>query len=109
MRFLAEQSYADLVATTDMQRIKAGPLIKLITDQMQAKINGTLEPVDRKLFLYCAHDWTITNLLIALKVWKRQMPNFAALILVELHQKSDNDDYHVEVSFSLCFLTSFYV
>lgn len=97
MRFLAEQSYVDLVATPDMQRIKAGPLIKLITDQMKAKVNGTLEPAERKLFLYSAHDWTITNLLIALKVWKRQMPNFAAMILMELHQKSDNEDYHVEV------------
>ncbi|XP_065361200.1 venom acid phosphatase Acph-1-like [Calliphora vicina] len=97
MRFMAEQSYADLGATTEMQRLKAGPFLQSLMQQMLDKINGTLKPLERKMFLYSAHDWTITNVLIGLKVWKRQMPNFAALILFELHQDMDTQEYYMEL------------
>lgn len=95
---MAEQSYVDLVATTEMKRIKAGPYLQLITKQMQQKVDDTLEPKERKLFLYSAHDWTITNVLIGLNVWERKMPNFAALILFELHQNQESGEYYVEVN-----------
>lgn len=97
MRFMAEQSYADLVDTKEMLRIKAGPFLELLIEQMLAKVDGTLKPQERKLFLYSAHDWTITNILISLNVWKRQMPEFAALILFELHQNLETKEYYMEV------------
>lgn len=98
MQFMAEQSYIYNAYTTEMQRLKAGPFLQKIFQQMQAKVRGSLKPEERKMFLYCGHDWTITNILSALKVWKRQMPRFSALIAFELHQHPETMEYYVEVA-----------
>lgn len=98
---MAEQSYMDLVANIDMQRLKAGPFLDMLAKQMLKKANATLEPSNRKIFLYSAHDWTITNILISLQIWKRQMPDFAALILFEMHQHIESKQYFLEVGIVL--------
>ncbi|XP_073844028.1 prostatic acid phosphatase-like [Musca autumnalis] len=99
LQFMAEQSYIYNVYTTEMQRIKGGPFLHKIFQQMLAKANGTLQPEERKMFLYCAHDWTITNVLMSLKVWKRQMPRFSALIAFEMRQNQETNEYYVEIYF----------
>ncbi|XP_061391753.1 lysosomal acid phosphatase-like [Musca vetustissima] len=99
MQFLAEKSYIYNAYTTEMQRLKGGPFLQKIFEQMLAKANDTLQPEERKMFVYCAHDWTITNVLLALKVWKRQMPRFSALISFELHQNLETEEYFVEIYF----------
>uniref|UniRef100_A0A1I8M673 Histidine phosphatase superfamily (Branch 2) n=1 Tax=Musca domestica TaxID=7370 RepID=A0A1I8M673_MUSDO len=99
MQFMAKQSYIYNGYTTEMQRLKGGPFLQKIFGQMLAKENGTLLPEERTMFVYCAHDWTITNVLLALKVWQRQMPRFSALIAFELHQNSETNEYYVEIYF----------
>ncbi|XP_059227038.1 venom acid phosphatase Acph-1 isoform X1 [Stomoxys calcitrans] len=99
LQYLAEQNYIYNAYTMEMQRIKSGPFLQQIIRQMEAYVEGTLIPEERKIFIYCGHDWTITNVLLALKVWKRQMPRFSALITFELHQREDTKNYFVELYF----------
>lgn len=107
---MAEQSYIYNAYTTEMQRIKGGPLLQLMLEHMLGKAEGSLRPLQRKMYMYCAHDWSITNFLMALKVWKRQLPRFSALVLIELHRQASGKDYYVKVSdLKAKFLLSSYV
>jgi hypothetical protein len=63
----------------------SGPLLKKIINDTKAKTQGTLNPADRKMFVYAGHDSTISNLLSALKVWDPQIPDYGIMILIELH------------------------
>ncbi|KAH8314807.1 hypothetical protein KR067_005978 [Drosophila pandora] len=82
-----------------MQKIKGGPFLKKMFDEMQAKRNGTLKPSSRKLFIYTGHDSTVVNILSALKVWERQLPRYSSMILFELHKNKTTGDYWVEIYF----------
>ncbi|KAH8360552.1 hypothetical protein KR200_008791 [Drosophila serrata] len=96
---LAGKSYVYDAYTPELRRMKGGFFVELLLKQIQAKISGKLEPKNRKMFLSCGHDWTITNVLSALDVWSAQMPRFSALIAFELHQKSENGEYSLEIYF----------
>lgn len=103
MQFLAEQSYLYNVWTREMQKIKAGPFLQKMLNEWQAKVNSTLKPNKRKLFIYTGHDSTIVNIMHALKIWQRQMPRYSAIIMFELHRNKDTGQYYVEVCASFRF------
>ncbi|KAH8373386.1 hypothetical protein KR009_005029 [Drosophila setifemur] len=96
---LAALSYVYDAYTTEMRKLKGGYFVELLLKQMQSKISEELQPKDRRMFLSCGHDWTITNVLSALDVWETQMPRFSALIAFELHQNSETGQYFVEIYF----------
>ncbi|XP_017042311.1 venom acid phosphatase Acph-1 [Drosophila ficusphila] len=96
---LAAKSYVYDAYTTEMRKMKGGFFVELLLRQMQDKISGKLQPKDRRMFLSCGHDWTITNVLSALDVWEAQMPRFSALIAFELHQNPETGEYFLEVFF----------
>ena len=95
---MASQSYVYNAYTSEMRKIKGGPFLKTLFSQMQDFVRGSLNPKGRKMFLYCAHDWSIVNVLSALNVWERQMPRFSALTTIELHQFAATNKYYVEVN-----------
>ncbi|KAL7734385.1 hypothetical protein ACLKA6_010718 [Drosophila palustris] len=99
MQFLTEQSYVYNVYTPEMQKIKAGPFLKKMFDEMQQKRNETLKPDRRKLFIYTGHDSTVVNVLSALKIWERQLPRYSVMALFELHKNKETGDYWVEIYF----------
>ncbi|XP_017957903.1 venom acid phosphatase Acph-1 [Drosophila navojoa] len=99
MQFLTEQSYVYNVYTPEMQKIKAGPFLKKMFDEMQQKRNGTLKPEKRKLFIYTGHDSTVVNVLSGLKIWERQLPRYSVMALFELHKNKETGDYWVEIYF----------
>ncbi|XP_063241774.1 prostatic acid phosphatase-like [Bacillus rossius redtenbacheri] len=82
--------------TTELQRLSAGPMLKEIIENMQRKINGTLNP-DRSLYVYSAHDSTIVNTLQALKVFNGILVPYASTVLTEL--RALNNSYYVTVSY----------
>ncbi|XP_039484977.1 venom acid phosphatase Acph-1 [Drosophila santomea] len=96
---LAEKSYVYDAYTTEMRKMKGGFFVELLLKQMHDRISGELQPANRKMFLSCGHDWTITNVLSALNVWQAQMPRFSALIAFELHQNSQTGEYFLEIFF----------
>ncbi|XP_060658852.1 lysosomal acid phosphatase [Drosophila nasuta] len=99
MRPLATKSYTYDAYTDEMKKLKGGYFLADLYKQLQAKIAGELKPADRKFFIYCAHDWTVANVLSALDVWGTQMPRFSALIAFELHKRKDTGEYFVEIYF----------
>lgn len=99
MRPLAIKAYTYDAYTPELCKIKGGYYLEDLYKHIQAKIDGELEPAGRKLFISCAHDWTISNVLSALNVWGDRMPRFSALIAIELHRRTDSGDYFVEIYF----------
>ncbi|KAH8367705.1 hypothetical protein KR084_001731 [Drosophila pseudotakahashii] len=97
MQFLAEQSYVYNAYTPEMQKIKGGPFLKRMYKEMVAKSTGILKPRDRGMFIYTGHDWTVGNILMALGVWKRQMPRFAVMAIFETHRDKETGEYYVEI------------
>ncbi|XP_017780710.1 PREDICTED: prostatic acid phosphatase-like [Nicrophorus vespilloides] len=62
------------------------------------KINNTLIPRDRKMFMYSAHDINIVAYLGAVGVYEDILYiNYSATILIEIHKINNN--YFVKVLF----------
>uniref|UniRef100_A0A1I8P2T5 Acid phosphatase n=2 Tax=Stomoxys calcitrans TaxID=35570 RepID=A0A1I8P2T5_STOCA len=97
MRFMAEMSYIYNAYTSEMQKIKGGPFLKKMFDEMEKKRNNALSPSDRKMFIYTGHDWTVGSILSALKVWERQMPLFSVMTIIEFHKSKGTNEYYVEI------------
>ncbi|EDW76777.1 uncharacterized protein Dwil_GK19447 [Drosophila willistoni] len=97
MQFLAEQSYVYNAYTKEMQKIKGGPFLKKMYAEMTAKAEATLEPRDRRMFIYTGHDWTVGNILSALGIWQRQMPRFGVMAIFETHKNLKTGQHYVEI------------
>ncbi|XP_037938962.1 venom acid phosphatase Acph-1-like isoform X2 [Teleopsis dalmanni] len=99
LQFLAEQSYIYNVYTPEMQKIKAGPFLKKMLDEMKNKRDNKLKPDKRKLFIYTGHDTTVVNILSGLKIWERQLPRYSVMAIFELHKDKETGEYYVEIYF----------
>jgi prostatic aicd phosphatase len=80
-----------------LKRLKGGVLLKKLVSDWRSKVDGTIEPAQRKAFLYAGHDSTIVNILSALKVWDPQMPDYGITVLLELSRDKITNEYGVEV------------
>lgn len=82
--------------TAYMKRIRGGPLVSEIFEQMQQKQNGDLS---RNFAIYSAHDSTVFNLMRALNVDDQiaALPGYGATLAFELHCHPDEECY-VQVS-----------
>ncbi|GBN86842.1 Lysosomal acid phosphatase, partial [Araneus ventricosus] len=83
------ETSADLIArcfygSQELLRLRAGPLLQAITDNMKGKINGTLP--DLKLQVYSSHDNVLGAMLLALTSTYLPRPPYCATIVFELHQ-----------------------
>lgn len=89
-----------------LKRLAGGPFIKKAVVKMQAKASGHLKPEKRKMFAYIAHDSTIINVLVAMGVWDDEIPDFSAMIIIELHEINGN--WNVQVSYSIITINFIY-
>ncbi|ALC44753.1 CG9451, partial [Drosophila busckii] len=96
---LAALSYIYDAYTPELRRLKGGYYVADMLAHIKLKIAGELQPAGRKIFMACAHDWTISNVLNALNVWQVKMPRLSSLIAIELHRRSDNAEHFVEIYF----------
>lgn len=69
MEYIAKYHLKSYCATPKLARLKSGFLIKEIIERFTQKINSNLKP-DRSLWLYSAHDVTISNLLNSLNLFE---------------------------------------
>ncbi|XP_044765865.1 prostatic acid phosphatase [Coccinella septempunctata] len=82
MKHLAVLSLASFTETDFMKKMKGGPFLKKILEDMEiASTNANFT----KLFLYSGHDITLVNILRTLGFTDILKPNFAAYFIVELH------------------------
>ncbi|XP_039284651.1 venom acid phosphatase Acph-1-like [Nilaparvata lugens] len=91
---LAAKAFSLFAYTPELRRIKGGPLLRTILEHLTDKSNNSGK---NQLYLYAAHDNTIANLLNALRVWKEHIPDYNAMILIELHQLNRNNLHAVKI------------
>lgn len=80
----------------NFRRLKGGPLLKKIVNDMMEKKEQTLQPELRKMFMYIGHDSTIVTLLDTMHIWYTQMPYYNIMIMIELHK--DKNEWNVQVN-----------
>ncbi|XP_071564813.1 prostatic acid phosphatase isoform X1 [Temnothorax nylanderi] len=78
----------------EFRRLKGGPMLKKITDEMLARKEGT-QPKRRKMFMYIGHDSTIVTLLDTMRIWFNQIPYYNIMTMIELHE--DEGEWNVQV------------
>lgn len=77
MEYITKYSYAMYTNTKQLARLKGGFLLKDILERFSQKIKSTLKPLERKLWLYTAHDYTLANILNGLGVFEVMILRFA--------------------------------
>lgn len=87
-------------STPLLKRLNGGRLLGKVIDHMVAKANNSLQPTNRKLFLYSCHENNVLNILAALDLFKTHFPKYSSSVLIELHYVKDVDDYGVKVFYS---------
>lgn len=80
----------------ESRRLKGGPMLKKIINDMMAKKEDVLQHRKRKMFMYVGHDSTIVTLLDTMHIWYNQMPYCNIMTMIELHE--DDDGWNVQVS-----------
>lgn len=95
--FLSAFSFKMLSYTQEMIRLKGGPLLKEMIENMK---NKTLPLADqrRKFYMYSAHDTTVATLLNTLDVFELHSPPYTAMVIMELYLNTTSDEYFVQVS-----------
>ncbi|TGZ53639.1 Uncharacterized protein DBV15_10423 [Temnothorax longispinosus] len=78
----------------EFRRLKGGPMLKKITDEMLARKEGTQRPKRRKMFMYIGHDSTIVTLLDTMRIWFNQIPHYNIMTMIELHE--DEGEWNVQ-------------
>ncbi|KAJ8388513.1 hypothetical protein AAFF_G00132270 [Aldrovandia affinis] len=76
-----------------------GPLLHILLGNMEDKVQRAPSLQDRKLFLYSVHDTTLMPCLMALGIFDRKWPPYAAEITMELHQHRVTKEAFVKVSY----------
>lgn len=87
MKYLASLSLAIFTDTTLMKRLRAGPLLKEILENMQN--HESKESDKKKLFLYSGHDITLVSLMSAFGFDDLLKPGFGAAFNIELHKDKE--------------------
>uniref|UniRef100_A0A8D8VR30 acid phosphatase n=2 Tax=Cacopsylla melanoneura TaxID=428564 RepID=A0A8D8VR30_9HEMI len=71
--------------TEFMKVIKAGPLLHLMSVNLNNKTSHHLHP-DNKIILYSAHDTTVVHVLNSLGATRLWDPQYGACVMIELHK-----------------------
>eukprot|EP00092_Neocalanus_flemingeri_P076897 GFUD01095429.1.p1 GENE.GFUD01095429.1~~GFUD01095429.1.p1 ORF type:complete len:410 (+),score=111.59 GFUD01095429.1:112-1341(+) len=79
----------------EMKRLQGGPFITELVDHYDAVVDNTMDPVNRKVFMYSAHDTTVSYVLNTLGVFDGLAPPYASLVMFELY---DLEGWHVKIS-----------
>lgn len=96
---MAKRSLALFTETQFMKRIKGGMFITEVIENMTKKRTNLLNP-NRSLFVYSAHDVTLSNVMRALGVTAEtsEKPDYAAALVFELHHSVIyENDFEVKV------------
>lgn len=80
-----------------------GHLLKKIVEDSEKKINGSLDPSTRKMFIYSGHAFNVDILLVILDRWNHTVPQLGSYLVFELHKI--NETYGFKVSHNIiCYM-----
>ncbi|XP_015923707.2 lysosomal acid phosphatase [Parasteatoda tepidariorum] len=77
--------------STEIQRLRAGPLLGIINNMFEEKMNGTLPEL--KFRTYSAHDDNIAVVLAALDLLTNRMIPYCSTLIFELYTGPQDDPY----------------
>uniref|UniRef100_A0A672GRU2 Acid phosphatase 6, lysophosphatidic n=1 Tax=Salarias fasciatus TaxID=181472 RepID=A0A672GRU2_SALFA len=80
-------------------QLSVGPLLHILLNNIEEKVQGTSAEPNRKLFLYSVHDTTLIPSLMALGIFDMRWPPYAADLTLELHQHQQTSESFVKVSY----------
>ncbi|XP_055305422.1 prostatic acid phosphatase-like isoform X2 [Sitodiplosis mosellana] len=90
--YLMHYYFQMFTPNNEMKKIKSGFLLKEILDRFTNKTQSTLS-LNRSLYLYFAHDITISNMLNSLGLFKLHQPPYSSCVFFELYQADDHAHY----------------
>lgn len=98
MKELSDFSFELKAYTPDMQRLKGGPWIKEVVDNLRNYTKTTLGGNNlaawkRKMYMYSGHDVTVATVLSAFQVFNKIQPPYASMVLVELHELKPKEHF----------------
>ncbi|XP_066157246.1 venom acid phosphatase Acph-1-like [Euwallacea fornicatus] len=74
-------------STKELKTVIAGYILKKIVSDTLNKINGNLNPPERKIFLYSGHEVNVATILTALQLYKlTDPPPYASYLSFEIHK-----------------------
>ncbi|XP_044741619.1 prostatic acid phosphatase-like isoform X2 [Chrysoperla carnea] len=82
--------------TKTLQRLKIGLLFNEMIERMFSKIHNSLNP-NRNMWIYSAHDTTISNVLMGLNLYNFISPPYASALMFELQKR--NDSFGISIYF----------
>ncbi|KAG7204215.1 hypothetical protein KM043_002046 [Ampulex compressa] len=96
MRRIAARSLAIFTSNALQQRLRGGPLVKEILENMRSAMGGN----GKKAYLYSAHDITIVNVLRTMGFTNELLkPDYGAVLILELHSVNGGQQGEVRVSY----------
>jgi lysosomal acid phosphatase len=72
----------------ELKRLKGGPFVKEVVEHFDQFESNTLDPPNRKMFMYSGHDTTVAPILHTLGVFDIKAPPFASTVIIELFDRS---------------------
>lgn len=81
-------SFVLMFGTEEMAKLKGGPLLKQMIENMELKKSGTLST---RFFMYSGHDTTLAALMHSLNIFNHISPPYTACLIMELHRKIDGE------------------
>lgn len=81
----------------------SGPLFKKIIEDTERKVNQTLDPANRNMFIYSGHDITLSTVFTVLGIWNKTTPPVGSYILFEVHYINETYGFKVR-NIRLCYL-----
>ncbi|KAK4880926.1 hypothetical protein RN001_004245 [Aquatica leii] len=94
-----EPSVIDLclasTATKELKTIMIGEFVKNLVETATLKFEHQLEPNDRKLFIYSAHDLNIYAVLQLFKYDVKARPSYNSCVMIEAHTVDNVDGFKV--------------
>lgn len=76
-----------------LRKINSGYHLKKILDDFKSKMDGTLSPSERRMFLYSGHESTLGYMLEALKQDVEHIPPYGSALAFELWENTDNQTF----------------
>lgn len=105
---MAKRSLALFTETQFMKRIKGGIFLTEVIENMAKKRTNLLNP-NRSIFVYSAHDVTLSNVMRAIGITSEtsEKPDYASALVFELHHSVIyENDYEVKVSDHKVFISN---
>lgn len=94
---LVRLTFKLLTYTFELKQIRGGVFVELVLTVFAAIRDGTLTPKEQKLSLYCAHDYTLINILNTFGIRGEYDISYGTMVLFELILDEDTGEIGVEI------------